>query len=229
MPLPRRRLDGCSCSSPLAHFYIHHSDSSIRELHPFTTITHLASQNTITDSSHDDIDIQFLFRKQVVAAPTVAQEAKRGFAPAMFGMVRRLRRRRPQSQWTNKLASIAVENGSAPYAKGIPVSLRLEGPYFTPADPARYRTVVCLVAGTGVSGALAIAGMFKELERKAASVIINDRNLGKHPHGEGKVDDLVDREISQVQPPLHRRVWTRCIVLWSVREDCFITLPDLKS
>lgn len=43
---------------------------------------------------------------------------------------------------------------------GIDVSIRLEGPYFSPADPSRYDTVVCLVAGTGISGAIAIAAAF---------------------------------------------------------------------
>lgn len=227
--LPRRRLDGCSCFSPLAHFYIHHSDSSIRELHPFTTITHLASQDIITDSSHDDIDIQFLFRKQGVIAPAVAPEAKRGFAQAMFGMLRQIRRQRPESQWTNRLAGLAVEHNSMADARGIPVSLRLEGPYFTPADPKRYRTVVCLVAGTGISGALAIAGMFQEIERQASSSASDGRHLGEKTDGGGQASVLANEKSSSVQTLSQTRVWSRCIVVWSVREDCFVDLPGLQS
>lgn len=228
MPLPRRRLDGCSCSSPLAHFYIHHSDSSIRELHPFTTTTHLASQDTITKANLDDMEIQFLFRKRGVVAPAIEPEAKRGFAPTIFGLVRRIRRRKSQTQWTNRLASLAVEHGHSKGMMtseglelgngGVPVSLRLEGPYFTPANPIRYRTVVCLVAGTGVSGALAIAGMFKELERQDAIPDFRSPSLTV------KLGVRVSRDTSP-----QTRMWTRCVVLWSVRSENFIDLPGLKS
>lgn len=49
------------------------------------------------------------------------------------------------------------------------MALRLEGPYFSPADPSRYDVVVCLVAGTGVSGALAIAAAFTESRGKTVA------------------------------------------------------------
>ncbi|KAH7327415.1 hypothetical protein BKA65DRAFT_566857 [Rhexocercosporidium sp. MPI-PUGE-AT-0058] len=228
VPLPRRRLDGCSCSSPLAHFYIHHSGSSVRELHPFTTITHLASQDAITSPHLDDIDIKFLFRKRGIEAPIIVPEAKRGFAPTIFGMVRRIRRRKSQSQWTNKLASLAAEDGRIKRKRtsdglelgngGFQVSLRLEGPYFTPADPKRYRTVVCLVAGTGVSGALAIASMFKELERQDVTPTINSASKLKELGVEESAETLAQT-----------RLWIRCVVLWSVRSDNFIDLPALKT
>ena len=47
----------------------------------------------------------------------------------------------------------------------VPISLRLEGPFFTPTNPSHYHTVVCLVEGAGISGALAIASAFQQLER----------------------------------------------------------------
>ncbi|KAG4437822.1 hypothetical protein IFR05_006709 [Cadophora sp. M221] len=228
VPLPRRRLDGCSCSSPLAHFYIHHYDSSVRELHPFTTITHLASQDSITSPHLDDIDIQFLFRKRGIEAPTMTPDAKRGFAPAIFGMVRRIRRRESNVQWTNRLANLTGKNDEMKRNEtndaldlgngGVRVSLRLEGPYFTPADPKRYRTVVCFVAGTGVSGALAIVGMFKELERQDESPTIKSTELPKKL----EVGDMNDK-------PSQTRLWTRCVVLWSVRSENLIDLPALKT
>lgn len=243
VPLPRRRLDGCACSSPLAHFYIYHSESSIRELHPFTTTTHLASQNTITHYTHDDIDIQFLFRKSK-ASPVYMppSETALGFAPSLFSIFRKLKHRKPASQWTNKLAGLADgENhpgfegedltrtaklkspASKPellitkppiISRSVPVSLHLEGPYFTPADPARYANVVCIVAGTGVSGALAIAGAFQELERKNG--VLTDTN----PQ---------DSRTNSIITIPRERVWKRCVVIWSVREADFIDLPGLKG
>lgn len=248
VPLPRRRLDGCSCSSPLAHFYIHHSDSSIRELHPFTTITHLASQNSVTDAKHDDIEIQFLFRKRAIPAPSpfthtatsastseseekliTAPQVEKGFAPALFGTLRRMRRKRKATgQWTDRLAGLVVESNTSNTSgksAGIPVSLRLEGPYFTPADPKRYRTVVCLVAGTGVSGALAISSMFRELERESA-VPGGIRREGAKDGIEGEVVK-VGEEGKWAKVVKGERVWTRCVVLWSLREDTHVEMPEL--
>ncbi|KAJ5751913.1 hypothetical protein N7520_008830 [Penicillium odoratum] len=143
MLLPRERIDGCACKSPVAHFYIRHSMTSARELHPFTTITPLASQKNITSQSRDDMPIQFLFRK-------------RG-NPDSF----------PGPQWTDKLAGLADKckplSGHGPNSSssssqrfstpliepvnkslGVEISLRLEGPYFSEADPTPYRTVICL-------------------------------------------------------------------------------------
>jgi NAD(P)H-flavin reductase len=69
--------------------------------------------------------------------------------------------------------------------------MRLEGPYFTPANPERYETVICLVAGTGVSGALAIAAAFQA----------------------GRADAL----------------WSRCVLIWTVRESDFVDLPFITG
>ena len=95
-----------------------------------------------------------------------------------------------------------VEKSQATFSTevfGIDIALRLEGPYFSPADPSRYDTVVCLVAGTGVSGALAIAAAFN-----AAAV-----------------GDSEARE-----PPT--RKWRRCIIMWSVKEPDDIKLPFIE-
>ncbi|SMY21351.1 unnamed protein product [Zymoseptoria tritici ST99CH_1A5] len=157
LPLPRKRLSGCACHSPLAHFHIHHSDSSIIEIHPFTTITHLASKKAMmTDQS--SIEIEFLFREM----------------PA--------RRAGKRSQWTNRVGALvdvealrvppvmdgeksptsnAMEQETSTIDLSVATTMRLEGPYFTPANPEQYETVICIVAGTGVSGALAIAAAFQ--------------------------------------------------------------------
>ena len=232
-------MDGCACTSPLAHFYIHHSDSSTRELHPFTTITHLASQNAITPKNKDDLTIQFLFRKR--GRPTDPVPARKdGFLDAFSFLSKR---RTPKLQWTNRLAglvddpeprsSTASPSNSVthdqsksnadppPSAQGkehptVDVPLRLEGPYFTPVDPARYRTVVCFVAGTGVSGAIAIANAFTELERERSTPLKfpGDTPVKTNPHPfEG-------------QPT---QVWQRCVVVWSVREEDYVDLPFLQG
>lgn len=252
VPIQRRRLDGCACTSPLAHFFIHHADSSLRELHPFTTTTHLATQNNITHHREDDINIQFLFRKRGGSAPipSSARLADTGVSQRFSGILKRLRRQKSQAQWTNRLASCADKLQSSQSSEttlvdddgvlqrteihsGVPVSLRLEGPYFTIATPALYNTVVCIVAGTGVSGALAIAGAFKELERTSA--LSESEKQDCVACGSG----LILGSRCTVAPTNSRkgplistggpRIWTRCIILWSVREDIFIELPELQS
>ena len=87
----------------------------------------------------------------------------------------------------------------------VDVDLRLEGPYFTPADPSRYQTVVCLVAGTGVSGAIAIAGAFTELQRS--------RDMEK------------EDGCSLVPAAAPAVLWQKCIIIWSVRADDWTELP----
>ena len=217
LPLPRQRLQGCSCRSPLAHFYIHHARSSIRELHPFTTITHLASKNSETHSTEDDFPVQFLFRKQGTVLPP--GEAAVAPLPLRQRIFRGKKQRVQSTQWTARLAAQAdqlqpspsvirssdgidaekASETSTPEAVGIDVTLRLEGPYFSPADPSHYDTVVCLVAGTGVSGALAIAAAFN-----AAAM-----------------QDSIMKET-------HIRKWRRCIIVWSVKDSDDIELPFIE-
>jgi len=178
-----------------------------------------------------------------------APEAKCGLAIAVLSVMRRMRRRKTTIQWTDRLAGLAAEDdtddenpssGTTTKGRNIPkihieavaVSLRLEGPYFTPADPAQYNTVVSLVAGTGISGALAIAGAFKEMERQfSLSVSTGDNILAsKCLTGRGQQDISVEeKEKLSISSVKRENICTRCIVVWSVREENFIELPDLKS
>ena len=203
LPLPRKRLSGCACHSPLAHFYIHHSESSIREIHPFTTITHLASKKTLDNEGDKCISVQFLIRQSVLSS-----------APQLSSQ----RSRSKNSQWTNRLTSIADEEmvhvqcpalmrESDPSSNddGVHIALRLEGPYFTHVSPESYKTVVCLVAGTGLSGACAIAAAF------------HAQRTGK-PSGTKPSQPAID--MAKVSGP-----WTRCVVLWVVREKDMIDIP----
>ncbi len=250
VPLPRRRLDGCACTSPLAHFYLYHSASSMRQLHPFTTITHLASQNIITPTSEDDFQIQFLFRKQGKSRPAPEPvPPKHGFA-----LIKDLacRRKAPSAEWTDRLAGLAdkamlppdaIENSrstalhhisrppairsssTAWFDRDHPhqvaeIGVRAEGPYFTPAEPSRYHTVICLVAGTGVSGAIAIVGAFVELKRQRAANLTAGSSCEPNPCG---APHQSSARISST------KVWERCVVVWSVRADEYTDLPFLKG
>jgi len=150
-------------------------------------VTHLASQNAITDPAEEDISIQFLFRKSGILEPTItSKKAEHKFTPIIFGISRKLRQRKSSSQWTDRLAYYASEDNATEVTltnsdteqknipkkscKDEPVDLRFEGLYFTPADPARHKTVVCIIAGTEVSWAMAIAGAFEEIERQSATI-----------------------------------------------------------
>lgn len=161
----------------------------------------------------------------------------------MLALMNRVRKRKVASQWTDKLGSLAdggvrskksLDTGMALHNQStqtiinpIPVALRLEGPYFTPAKPSGYRTVVCLVAGTGVSGALAIAGAFKELNRQSVSA------ESALQLGSTAVAQDIPSSNSSVRTSRRwsRRgdIWTRCVVIWTVREDAFIELPEFNS
>ena len=131
------------------------------------------------------------------------------------------------TQWTNRLASLADEekaeaNPTTPTelsdtmaSYGVEVPLRLEGPYFTPADPAAYKTVICLVAGTGLSGAIAIAAAFHA--QKA-----------NKPRSDTKAAALIGHEASATAAESSRR-WNRCIVIWVVREKDYVDMPFFKG
>ena len=242
LQLPRHRLDGCACTSPLAHFYIHHSESSVRELHPFTTITHLATLNVITPQTEDDLSIEFLFRKRGTGPTAELPTRKHGWTTG-FGLINT--KVKPNVQWTDKLSSFADEStlseqkesvvprlrrafsgqstptvttqNTNPQRKPVPIELRVEGPYFTPADPSRYRTVICFVAGTGISGALAIASSFVEMKRQQA----DDR--AKY----NETMNMLGGPCSSKDPG--KAIWQRCIVFWSVREGEFVELESLKG
>lgn len=100
----------------------------------------------------------------------------------------------------------------------VDVPLRLEGPYFTPVDPALYRTVVCFVAGTGVSGAIAIANAFTELERTRAST--TESISEAHAAFDNKAAAFVD---------FGTITWRKCVVVWSVRAEDYVDLPFFKG
>lgn len=87
----------------------------------------------------------------------------------------------------------------------IDVALRLEGPYFSPADPSRYHKVVCLVAGTGISGAIAIAGAFAESQRS-------------------RVQSTSEKASLPSTSP-----WQKCVVIWSVKSSDFVELPFFEN
>lgn len=215
----------------------------MRQLHPFTTITHLASQDLITPATEDDFPIQFLFRKQNGNEPTPQPLPRRhGFA-LMRDLVQRAKL--PTAEWTDKLAGLADADvqgttlqhtsTSRPSSMRSPsiawfsadhahqtakIGVRVEGPYFTPADPSRYRTVICVVAGTGVSGAIAIAGAFAELQRQRAV------NLETSNNCESSSSSVPRRTSTLISSS---KVWERCVVVWSVRAEDHIDLPFLKS
>lgn len=249
--MPRQRLTGCACTSPLAHFYIYHSGSSTRELHPFTTTTHLASQNAITDAADDTINIQFLFRKRgsVQSSPASPATAKPGSASSFLASISRFAKPEQNPQWTERLAEFAsadpaecsvslagthTASQSLPPVPGanIPISLRLEGPYFTIAEPSNYETVVCLVSGTGISGAMAIASAFKELERQP-TVPTNHGPSETEPvpgiQSSIEANGVISRAGITLAVNRKACTWTRCIVIWSVRETDYIALPELQS
>ena len=226
VPLPRNRLKGCACHSPLAHFHIHHTDSSIREIHPFTTITHLAAKKLSSPDSEKTMEIQFLFRKSKASRSSSSLTDK---SPE-----KRLKR-----EWTNKIADLVDEvamDHSPPSEMSeeadlqkqqsisqSPISLRLEGPYFTPANPSSYETVICLVAGTGVSGAIAIAAAFRH------HAMIDALEPETTMFGHEKIHrPALTRNITisnKLTPSGSAGIWKRCVVLWSVRETDFIDLP----
>lgn len=216
---------------------MYHSESSVRELHPFTTTTHLASQNLITHYDEDDIEVQFLFRKRGASVRSALLKSRLGFAQSFFGFVGKVKNRKQHLQWTDKLASLTIQNETAMgtdarsnATRPVAISLRLEGPYFTTADPSRYKTVVCIVAGTGVSGAIAISGAFKELERQCGRVTDSGECNGNSncamdaSMAAAECSDNSGATISQ-----KNRRWRRCIVIWSVRQETIIDLPELKS
>ncbi|KAL8715359.1 MAG: hypothetical protein Q9220_000692 [cf. Caloplaca sp. 1 TL-2023] len=192
--------------------YLYHETwpGNKREVHPFTTITHLATQDAITKPENDELMVQFLFRKIRASsyAPedgTPSRKPLRLFSKFTGGFSR-------GAEWTEKLAGpldrrleeqrhVYAENRKEDLQTSWDLDLRLEGPYFSPADPSRYHTVICLVAGTGISGALAIAGAFIALQK---------------PH----------------EPEAHRSphvgpVWRKCIIVWSIRDSDYVELPML--
>ena len=172
--------------------------------------------------------IQFLFRKRGRGPQCPSKIAQP--PPRLWRRLVRGKKERIQStQWTDRLAGL-VDSQSETYGavssfKGIGldtsdfphprinVALRLEGPYFSPADPSRYDKVVCFVAGTGISGGIAIANAFTALQSAAPerSTVSNT------------TEDL-DQKVAARLP-----AWRRCIVVWSVKETDIVDLPFIET
>lgn len=294
LDLPRRRLGGCSCRSPLAHFYLHHGDSSLRELHPFTTITHLASQSKATPSDDAALSISFLFQKQGTHATVESSNAidispseDRRAASLQVGCpitparMRALLKNSFKSkenhtthiQWTIKLANlvsderredstpprdastIANESGSSYVSKEADLMsantrIRLEGPYFTPSDPAQYSSVLCLVAGTGISGALAIAAAFaaqahtrdhdggadNDSRRQSVAAgwsasLLTPNTDPSTPRAPTSTTTISPAPPTSQAPPPPNHPWTTTHIIWSVRSASHIplTLPSASG
>ena len=172
----------------------------------------------MTPNHEDDFPIQFLFRKSGKAA---IQADEFSTPVTLWQRLSRGKKQRIQStQWTGRLAGLAdqhtphsqaslsqiskLESGYMPRNRGVDVALRLEGPYFSPADASRYDIVVCLVAGTGISGGIAIAAAFNASAQSAKEC--------------GETGDKVH---------LASR-WRRCVIIWSVKETDDIELPFIQ-
>ena len=155
----------------------------------------------------DVISVQFLFR------PSMSNSAMENLSQLP---------QKKSTQWTHKLASLADEESAEPNPavstrlsnasakQEVDTSLRLEGPYFTPANPEAYKTVVCLVAGTGLSGAIAISAAFQA--------------QGAKPQPTTEATAPVEGAVSTIAAESNRR-WTRCVVRWSIREKDFVDMP----
>ena len=61
-------------------------------------------------------------------------------------------------EWTCKLGELVAGPSNAKELRSTSLSMRLEGPYITSAEPVHLaRRVLCLVGGTGITGALSLA------------------------------------------------------------------------
>ncbi|KFZ00653.1 hypothetical protein V501_10563 [Pseudogymnoascus sp. VKM F-4519 (FW-2642)] len=228
--------------SSRSSFPVTASMAALAPLHSLTSTS--TTRNAATPLSEDDFPICFLFRKH----GRTNQTPEPSTLGNRFTLLRYLRRTRTASpaEWTDRLASLADKaalttdsplhrDAAIPDLEGpftmltsptawintahAAIGVRAEGPYFTPADPARYHTVVCIVAGTGISGALAIISAFAAQKTRDAE-------------NAAETDMCVPGTCSAVQEPVPvpvggRRMWERCVVVWSVREADYIALPAL--
>ena len=180
------------------------------------------------------------------------------------------REEKSSKQWTNKLASLVddtsttrevsqeqerdkIEDPEVQDPKRLSAlhhtSHRLEGPYFTPANTGFYNTVICLVAGTGISGAIAIAAAFSAQgpSKNENTHAIADAFAMPSPHYEERnpmeairgidegekpdrsADERAATTCQMPAPTGQERTWRRCIIVWSVRETEYIKLPFFKE
>ena len=184
----------------------------------------------VSAAEDQNIMIQFLFRKSKVS-PSITSSAKHP------------REEKTVKEWTNKLASLVEEEplGAVnPQTEKIDdpenqpnrlsmlpfqTSLRLEGPYFTPANPEIYNTVICIVAGTGVSGAIAIAAAFSAQSSNTPS----NKATSLAESTAGSTGSAGDPRGGYSGTLSKARTWRRCIIIWSVRRSDHIDLPFFKE
>lgn len=107
-----------------------------------------------------------------------------------------------------------ITSGPQNEVAGVNLTVRLEGPYFTAANPIKFDTIVCLVAGTGITGAIAIASGFRA--RRALRPTPTSRAFDE----ERQDDAQISAQTGEC---------TRCIVVWSVREDDFVEIPVING
>ena len=101
-------------------------------------------------------------------------------------------------------------------------TLRLEGPYFTLATPDAYENVLCLVAGTGLSGALAIAAAFRAQAGLAPSCFLSsDTSANKEAPGA--------QTCTVSQGNGGKRRWKTCTIVWTVRETDYVDMPFFQG
>lgn len=191
----------------------------------------------MTPPTDDNFPIKFLFRKRTRLLAFPKETEATGHVFPFLKYFHTKPRRAQGTQWTERLAGLVDkktaeqqplqgQTGGASadikplnLSQGypiVPVSLRLEGPYFSPADPSRYDTVVCLVAGSGISGAIAIAGAFtyssEQHQQHKSELTVTSRS-----------NDNVDPELPRLSTP-RSPSWKRCVIVWSVRDGDFIDL-----
>ncbi|KAL8971786.1 MAG: hypothetical protein Q9197_003096 [Variospora fuerteventurae] len=173
----------------------------------------IRDQDATTPPESDEIVVQFLFRRVEAEQKQLESLRQRSWLFLLF--TRAGKKAKKSGEWTEKLAGALDEkiDGQKIARSGSPelqlhtsldLALRLEGPYFSPADPSKYHTVVCLVAGTGISGAIAIAGAFNALQKRR-------QNATSEP-----ARSMLRGPVSQ-----------KCFVNWSVRENDYVNLPGL--
>jgi len=150
---------------PLKTYYLNVSSASKFENHPFTACNGALS----TSGTGEQQDIVFLWRVPTTGKPDKKQSR----------------------EWTTKLAclmdstqesdkmdlevgnTLSVEPTDERKLSGNTlgnlqsrtIALRMQGPYTIPHSPFNeYRTVVCMIGGTGISGALSLANTFLALK-----------------------------------------------------------------
>ena len=161
--------------------------------------------------------VKFLFRKQGGKGPFVSNEGQSKLS-RLWSRIFKADEGGTSGQWTERLAALVdrkpslVRRGSAATVMSVvfprrSVALRLEGPYYSPADPFRYEKVICFVAGTGISGAIAIATAFTELNASQSEQSLPE-----------------EKSTTSLSQP-RRSPWRRCIIVWSVRATDYVDIP----